>query len=450
MTLAGRQKISGKELLLLFACTLLVRVVCLVVLRSWQFPDEWSFGYEMGRLGATLASGEGFVLTPDRPSPSALFPPLYPLIVGGFFSLFGVYSKAAAVGLFLFQSACAGVIAVCLVILGAHLFNATAGRVASLLWTVYPTSLFYSVVHIWYCELALMLLLLTITAAVTARSALAFHQVALLGGLSGLTVLTDSTMTLYFPLLLLWMLLTRRGQPAKLGVMVAIWGITAATVVSPWIVRNWLVLGSPTLLKSNFGKELFTGNSPFSSGANDRTEMARTYAALDQNEFTYYQRQPELVYNRYLRDKALEWIRAHPFAFVSLTARRVSYFWGRIPTLGQRSWLHVAYFGPLLILALYGLVHGVRRRHPLAPIWLFLLVYPLPYYLTHVARARYRYPVEPLVVLLAAIPLAVWSWQARQPAREHEALSGPLSSNVHPSSLASLQGSAADHPENSR
>jgi hypothetical protein len=34
------------------------------------------------------------------------------------------------------------------------------------------------------------------------------------------------------------------------------------------------------------------------------------------------------------------------------------------------------------------------------------LIYPLPYYLTHVARGRYSYPVEPFVVLLAAVPLA--------------------------------------------
>jgi hypothetical protein len=103
--------------------------------------------------------------------------------------------------------------------------------------------------------------------------------------------------------------------------MVAIWGVTVGTVISPWIMRNWLVLGAPTLLKTNFGKELFTGNSSFSSGANDRTEMAQTFAALDQNELAHYRDQSELVYNRYLRDKALEWIWAHPFGFLSLTAR---------------------------------------------------------------------------------------------------------------------------------
>jgi hypothetical protein len=225
-------------------------------------------------------------------------------------------------------------------------------------------------------------------------------------------------------LLLLWMLLTRGVQPSRLVVMVAIWGITVGTVISPWIMRNWLVLGAPTLLKTNFGKELFTGNSSFSSGANDRTEMAQTFAALDQNELAQYRGQSELVYNRYLRDKALEWIWEHPFAFLSLTAHRVWYFWGWIPRLGQKSWLHLAYFGPLLTVALYGLVQGVRHRRQLAPIWLFLLVYPLPYYLTHVARGRYRYPVEPLVVLLAAIPLAIWFRHALLPARKREAFDG--------------------------
>ena len=88
--------------------------------------------------------------------------------------------------------------------------------------------------------------------------------------------------------------------------------------------------------------------------------------------------------------------------------KRIWYFWIRIPGQGWKSWLYLSLFGPFAVLALCGLWHGTRRQWHLAPVWLFLLVYPLPYYLIHVSVYRYRYPVEPLVVLLAAIPLAIW------------------------------------------
>ena len=79
-------------------------------------------------------------------------------------------------GLLLFQAICSGITAVCLVILGTYLVGSAIGRVA--------------VIHIWYSELAVILLLLTITVAVTAPSSPTFSRVAVLGGLSGPTVLT--------------------------------------------------------------------------------------------------------------------------------------------------------------------------------------------------------------------------------------------------------------------
>jgi len=90
--------------LLIAALTVLVRVAYMMVFESWEFKHEWAFGHEMGRMGQWLAEGKGFTL--DGTSPTAKFPPVYPLVVGGIFNVFGAYTKAAAVALFLFQSVC--------------------------------------------------------------------------------------------------------------------------------------------------------------------------------------------------------------------------------------------------------------------------------------------------------------------------------------------------------
>jgi hypothetical protein len=232
---------------------------------------------------------------------------------------------------------------------------------------------------------------------------------ALLGAISGLTILIDSTLALYLPLLLPWMLVARRVQLSRFVRLSATWGITAVVVMSPWMIRNGLMIGSFQPLKSDFGLELFVGNSSVSSGRDSHAAAERTFAALDQKELAFYKSQPEVVYYGYLRERAIDWIREHPLDFLSLTVRRVWYFWVFNPSLGWESWLRLSYFGPFLLLALYGVSCGLRRWRELAPLGLFLLIYPLPYYLTHVARGRYSYPVEPFVVLLAAVPLAVWS-----------------------------------------
>ena len=398
--------LSRNSLYCLIAATLIVRVATMLLFQSWEFSSEWAYGFEMGHIGRWLAEGKGFSL--DGGSLSAKFPPLYPLVVAGFFAAFGVYSQAAAIGLFLLQSLCAAVTALCLAVLGNRLFGRIPGLIAGFIWAFYPTSIFNSVFRIWFSELEVMLVLLIITIAVMSTRPPTFRQVVFLGGLSGLLILTDSTMTLYLPLLFLWVLFRQRMALRQLSACLALWVVVAGVVVSPWVIRNWLALGVPRLVKSNLGLELFTGNHSFASGTNDRKEMAQAFAALDQEELEHYRAQPEVVYYQYLKSKALEWIQAHPSRFFWLTVRRVWYFWVVISPQGREAWFHLAWYGPFAVLALFGLWSVRHRLWSLVPIGLFLLVYPLPYYLTHVARYRYRYPVEPMVILLAAIPLAIW------------------------------------------
>src|SRR5579864_2423872 len=59
--------------------------------------DNFSFGWEMGRIAASIASGHGFS-NPFGPQtgPTAWEPPLYPYLVAGVFHLFGTYSMASA------------------------------------------------------------------------------------------------------------------------------------------------------------------------------------------------------------------------------------------------------------------------------------------------------------------------------------------------------------------
>jgi len=272
--------------------------------------------------------------------------------------------------------------------------------IAGLVWAFYPTSVFYSVVRIWYCELALLLVLSIIIIAVTTGYSPTFRRVALMGALSGVTVLTDSTMAVYLPLLLIWMLFARRVQTPRLIGLVAVWTITAGVVTSPWIARNWLALGSPVLLKSNLGKELLLGT--------ETTNRREVFQSLDPTQLEHYREQSEVAYNRYLRNQALERIRENPIEFLSATAKRFWQFWVINPRVGSETFLRLAYFGPFLLLALYGIYVSRHSRRQLGPLWLFLLVYPLPYYVIHVDRGRYSYPVEPFILLLAAAALAAY------------------------------------------
>jgi len=79
---------------------LLLRIGWIVIGHTYRFKttdDNFGFGWEMGRIASSLATGHGFSNQFGPPTgPTAWEPPLYPYLTAGVFLVFGIYSKASA------------------------------------------------------------------------------------------------------------------------------------------------------------------------------------------------------------------------------------------------------------------------------------------------------------------------------------------------------------------
>src|SRR6266478_45436 len=77
-----------------------VRVLCIVVMHTYKVrttESNFGFGWEMGRIGASLASGHGFSNPFQYPTgPTAWEPPLTPFLIAEVFKLFGIYTRASS------------------------------------------------------------------------------------------------------------------------------------------------------------------------------------------------------------------------------------------------------------------------------------------------------------------------------------------------------------------
>jgi hypothetical protein len=167
---------------------------------------------------------------------------------------------------------------------------------------------------------------------------------------------------------------------------------------SPWPIRNALRFHTFIPLRSTAGFELWMGNRPGATGFLDES----LFPMYNQQELASYVAKGEVAYTRDKSAQAWQYIRAHPATFLDLSLRRCFRFWSGTGNVDSPRFDE---FHALLtsLLGFTGLVFIYRNRRKAFSllIALPLLLFPLPYYITH-AEFRYRLNLDPLLTLLAA------------------------------------------------
>src|ERR1700751_3274818 len=87
-------------LLWLLPLSFALQLASIAVLHQYRTrpgDDHFEFGWEMGRVGRSIALGHGFSSPYNGDTgPTAWEPPLYPYLIGGVFKVFGIYTRASA------------------------------------------------------------------------------------------------------------------------------------------------------------------------------------------------------------------------------------------------------------------------------------------------------------------------------------------------------------------
>jgi hypothetical protein len=174
-------------------------------------------------------------------------------------------------------------------------------------------------------------------------------------------------------------------------------------VLTPWLVRNYLVFGEPVFIRDNFGNEFRAGNNPLAEG----WMVPNYHAGYNPVLLHVFQQIGEPAINAEQAREAKAWIAQNPKRFVVLCFRRFLFFWAGVPRtyagLPRRgldrlsNWLFLA----SSLLGIGGLLLAVKRRvHGAFLFAAVVMFYPLTYYLTF-PTARYRHPIDPQLVILA-------------------------------------------------
>jgi 4-amino-4-deoxy-L-arabinose transferase-like glycosyltransferase len=202
---------------------------------------------------------------------------------------------------------------------------------------------------------------------------------------------------------------SQRASVSQFLRRVALFAIAAFVVTLPWMLRNQRAIGAFSM-RSNLGVELMVGNN---DDANGRFQISH-HPSNSGKEFLRYREMGEVKYAAWAMREAREWIAQHPGRFLGLCARRFVYFWiGEDPITDPRTdesgrraindvptWIKFVTFALTGALGVFGAWRWALRSVEGRMLLFAFVLFPLTYCVTHVLE-RYRFPIDPLLVLAA-------------------------------------------------
>jgi len=387
----------------LLPLSFILQITAIGVLHQYRTrpgKDNFEFGWEMGRIGRSIALGQGFSSPYEGiTGPSAWEPPLYPFLIGGVFKVFGIYTRASAWVLLSINSLFATLTCIPIFLIARRTFGESVAKWSAYAWGLNPYVWYWSIHWIWDTTFTPFILACIFLLALELQEWPGWQGWMLFGALYGIGALANPTMLAFLPFCGLWMWRQRykRGLPSLGGIVIA--SIVFWAALSPWLVRNYEVFGRFVFIRDDFGLQFRLGNW---KGA-DGMLMAYLQPNLNRGELEKFQQMGESAYSEYCKREAFDWIRQNPRRFVVVSMKRFFYYWNGVPRATNSVSLvdfRTSAFLATSVLALWGLVRTVRQKRPGA--WLFggvVLTYPTVYYFVF-PHARYRHPIEPELVIL--------------------------------------------------
>jgi hypothetical protein len=430
------KRILGSPIFLVGFAFALRMILLYVASRLGPTPvrSNTPFGVELGRVARAIAAGEGFS-SPLRlvdTGPTAWFAPLYPYFVAGIFKIWGIFSNTSRLILQTLNCAFAALTIIPIYAIARRIFGAGVAIGASWAWVFFPAALIYPILWVWDTALIGLIFSLIFWATLAIRQKRGILLWAGYGALWVFGVLINPSILSLLPFFLGWLVWEARKVPVPWAKPLATALLVFTIGLVPWTVRNYRVFGKFIVLRSNFGLELWLGNNP--NVADTMSPWAHPSENIDEAE--KYKRMGEIAYMEDKQHEAIEFMRTHPRDTLIFMFRRFSENWLAITGSPRDVLVYGSFWGKSLfvmncslsLLSLLGVLYAFRAgRSESAPFAFVLLIFPLIFYLTH-SSSRYRFPIDPVMMVLASSAVAYLLSLARKPIKRtaQEATRAPL------------------------
>ena len=380
-------------------------------------PDHL-FCWEQGNVARSLVAGHGFGSPFVSTQPSAIMPPVFPLVVALCFKLFGIHTVASIFAVHAFNCVISVLATIPVFLLARRSFGERVAWWAAWAWAFSPYGIYFSAAWAWSTHLLLLGVCWMLYLAQDLERSPSLKLWAGFGLLAGLTALTEPSVLVTLPVLM-GVALVQLGRAGKSWfVPGAVASLVVFATLAPWTIRNAMVFHKFIPMRDSMGLEMWMGNN----GYDLRWTSDDLHPLHDKDELADYNRMGELAYMQHKSDQAKAYIGAHPGWYAVTCLRRAVYIWTGYWSFNKtylamepEDLANIPMATFLSGLGIAGLVLAWRKRRTDALRFAgVMLLLPSLYYFAHPEPYHLR-PLDPLLVILGCY--AVYRWREHMAAK---------------------------------
>lgn len=378
--------------LLIFGLALVLRLAYLVWFVGFDYQPQLD-AREYSDIAVSLATGRGFALADG--TPTAIRPPLFPLLLAGVYRLAGVENYIAGL---VFQALIGAGIVLATLVVGRR-FGRQVGTLVGLIAATYPLLIFAGG-SLLTEPLFILLVVLAMNVGLAGLAKPSVKQGVWLGLWLGLAGLARPNGLLLAFFLAGWLLVAAGGSWRQRLSMIASAAALVALVTLPWVTRNYLVFRAFIPSTTMGGAVLFGAynqrvlNEPALHGdwvSPCEVPGAGWTCGLD-----------EVSRDAAWRALGLAFIREHLADLPQMVWWRFIKFWHLYPfTHGFPANVGFWYYGAVALLAVGG-IWALRRSWQQLGVLLVVIACFMTTALIFWGGFRMRAPAEPALIVLAA------------------------------------------------
>ena len=386
-------KRNHKILFLILVISVIIRISYVLVLEGkLYFPDSARYD----RIASELLTGNGFS--------SASTAPLYPIFLSFIYRFFGHSFLMVRI----IQSVIGSASILMIYLIARETFSEKAGLIAGSISAVYPFFIFFTGLLLTETLFIFLLLcLIFFLRKMTIR--LQWNYAVCTGIFAGLSILIKPVMLYFLLFALIIVMAVYRDRRKKLLINAILVLIITGSILMPWAWSNHKRTGEFIFLTTSGGLTFYESNNPLADGGPGLEKIVRTEEMENMNE---------IELDKHFKQQAILFIKNNPRRFIELAVIKLRRFWSPVPNAGSyRSMkyklISIFSFCPVILLAVWGMIAWRKQ-------WKYLLFLYLPVvffgllHMVMLGSVRYRIPVMPFMIVLAAGGISNLLWRENE------------------------------------